>query len=167
MQNKIVILIENGFQDAEVIYPYYRLKEEFKVELVGVKKRWCKGKYGYWFKTEALDKIKNFDCVLIPGGNAPKKLARNKKVIEFVKKAYSNKKLIAAICHGPLVLIKAGVIKNKKVTCYKKIKNEVKKSGAKYFDKKVIVDDGIITSRKPDDLIDFCNAIIKWLKQKR
>ena len=87
----------------------------------------------------------------------------NKEVLDFVAEMHSNGKVVAAICHGLWVLVSAKILKGKRVTCFSAIKDDVMNAGAEYFDKEVVVDDNIITSRKPDDLPAFCREIIKAL----
>ena len=101
----------------------------------------------------------------MPGGFAPDKLRRYREVLELVKQMHDSGKLVAAICHGPWVLVSAGILKGKKVTCVSAIKDDVINAGAKYFDREVVVDANIVTSRKPDDLPAFCREIIKALSK--
>ncbi|MDD1777439.1 MAG: type 1 glutamine amidotransferase [Candidatus Helarchaeota archaeon] len=165
---RIVILIENLYEDLEVWVPYYRLTEEgAKVSLVGPEKKEFKGKYGYpaipdMSITEV--KVDEIDAVLIPGGFAPDFLRRYDAVINLVKSAAAAGKIIAAICHGPSVLVNADVLRGKKATSFMAIKADVINAGAKYLDQEVVRDGTLITSRKPQDLPAFCKTIIEALQ---
>ena len=164
---KVLIFAENYYEDLELWYPKIRLTEEgAKVVVAGTGEKAYKGKNGYPLDVDGNVKdykAKDFDAVIVPGGFAPDKLRRYKEVLDFVKEIYNNGKVVAAICHGPWVLVSAGILKGKKITCVNAIKDDVINAGAQYFDKEVVVDGNIITSRKPDDLPAFCREIIKAL----
>ena len=166
---KVLIFAENYYEDLELWYPKIRLTEEgAKVIVAGTGEKTYKGKNGYPLEVdgEVKDyKAKDFDAVIVPGGYAPDKLRRYKEVLNFVKEMYKSGKVVAAICHGPWVLVSAGILKGKKVTCVNAIKDDVINAGAQYFDQEVMVDGNIITSRKPDDLPAFCREIIKALSE--
>ena len=166
---KVLIFAENYYEDLELWYPKIRLTEEgAKVIVAGTGEKTYKGKNGYPLEVdgEVKDyKAKDFDAVIVPGGYAPDKLRRYKEVLNFVKEMYKSGKVVAAICHGPWVLVSAGILKGKKVTCVNVIKDDVINAGAQYFDQEVMVDGNIITSRKPDDLPAFCREIIKALSE--
>ncbi len=165
---RIVILIENLYEDLEVWVPYYRLTEEgAKVSLVGPEKKEFKGKYGYPATPDmSINEVKvnEVDAVLIPGGFAPDFLRRYDAIVNLVKTASANGKIIAAICHGPSVLVSADILRGKKATSFMAIKADVINAGAKYLDQEVVRDGTLITSRKPQDLPAFCKAIIEALE---
>jgi protease I len=165
---RIVILIENLYEDLEVWVPYYRLTEEgAKVSLVGPEKKEFKGKYGYpAIPDMSINEVKvdEIDAVLIPGGFAPDFLRRYDAIINLVKSAAAAGKIIAAICHGPSVLVNADVLRGKKATSFMAIKADVINAGAKYLDQEVVRDGILITSRKPQDLPAFCKTIIEALQ---
>lgn len=169
-EKRIFILTTHEFEDTELTYPQIRLKEECAdVKIVAPKKETLRGKHGQLIEPhmnleEALTKPLP-DCLIIPGGYAPDKLRTNGKALELVRKIYKNDKIIAAICHGPQVLISAGILEGKHVTCYKAIKDDVINAGAIYADKSVIKDENIITSRHLGDLPNFCEEIIKALSK--
>ena len=168
MTKKVLILVEKLFQDMEVLYPYYRLKEAgFEVKVAGTGEKTYKGKNGYPIKTDGHVKNfkpKDFDAVIIPGGWAPDYMRRNKEMVEFVKQMNKKNKLIAAICHAASLLISADVVKGRTMTCYFSVKDDVINAGANYVDKEVIVNGNLITSRQPKDLPAFCREIIKALQ---
>ncbi|MBI2659949.1 type 1 glutamine amidotransferase [Candidatus Woesearchaeota archaeon] len=166
---KVIILAESIYEDLELWYPKLRLIEEgAKVIVAGTGEKTYKGKNGYPLEVDGNVKdfeTKDFDAVIVPGGFAPDKLRRHKEVLDFVKQMHDAGKVVAAICHGPWVLVSAGILKGKKVTCVNAIKDDIANAGAQYFDKEVVVDGNIITSRKPDDLPAFCREIIKALSK--
>lgn len=167
---KVLILADNGFEDSELIYPYYRFQEAgYKVDVVGPKaKEIYTGKHGLTIKSdlspEAVD-IKDYVAVIIPGGRAPDHMRTNKGLVELVKKAFQGGKVIAAICHGPQLLIEAGIVKGRRATCYVSVATDLKNAGGIYEDKSVVVDGNLVTSRFPADLPNFCRETLKVLKK--
>lgn len=168
---KIVILVAEQFQDLEVMYPYYRMKEEGALVIVagtGSSQEYY-GKYGYPIKVNTTaDKLnlKDIDAIIIPGGWAPDFLRRYDFVNKLVKDAFYAEKVIAAICHAGSVLVSAGILKGKTATAFKAIKDDMVCAGANFVDKEVVIDVNLITSRTPDDLPAFCKAIISVLENK-
>jgi protease I len=166
--SKIAILVEDNYQVLEVWYPYLRLKEAgVDVLFVGTGKKEYKSKEGYPAQEDiSIKDIKaeDFQGVIIPGGYAPDILRRHKEIIEFVKAMYKENKLVAAICHGGWVLASAGILNGRKATGFFAIKDDLVNAGAEFFDKEVVVDDNLITSRNPYDLPAFCVKIIEFLK---
>ncbi len=167
---KIAVLVEDQYQVLEVWYPYLRLREEgIETVLVGTgRKKEYLSKDGYPVPEErSIKEIKasEFDGVVVPGGYAPDILRRDEKIVKLVKDIFEQKKLVAAICHGGWVLVSAGILKDKKATCFFAIKDDLVNAGAKYSDKEVVVDGNLITSRNPYDLPAFCAQIIKFLKK--
>lgn len=166
---KIAILIENVFDERELIYPYYRLLEEgFEVHLVGQKKDTIyKSKTGLTEKsTHGSDEIsaKDYDAVVIPGGFSPDYMRRTKATVDFVRDMYEANKIVAAICHAGWVLASAFDLKGKKLTSYFSIKDDMINAGAEYLDEEVVVDGNLITSRSPKDLPIFMKTILEKLK---
>ncbi len=168
---RIAILVDQIYQDLEVWYPYYRLKEE-GAEVVAVGARAGEtyhGKYGYPIVCEkSYDQAKadEFDGVVVPGGYAPDHIRRYALANQFVKDMDAQGKLVAAICHAGWVLVSAGILKGRRATCFSAIKDDVVNAGALYEDAEVVVDRNLVTSRKPDDLPAFCRAAIQVLKQQ-
>lgn len=170
MTKKAAILIEDNYQVLEVWYPYLRLKEEgIETVMVGTgRENQYYSKEGYPADEEiSIDNADagDFDCVIIPGGYAPDILRRNSSINEFVRDMFKQDKVVAAICHGPWVLVSAGVLKDMKSTSFYAIKDDVVNAGASWEDKEVIVDKNLITSRNPYDLPAFCSEIIRHIKQ--
>ena len=166
---KIAILIENMYEDAELLYPYYRLLEEgYEVLLVGTEKnKVYTGKYGYPMEsthTSRYVKAEDYDAVIIPGGYSPDFMRRCTDTINFVREMDRLKKPIAAICHGPWIMASACNLKRKRVTSFFAIKDDIINAGAQYVDEEVVVDGNLITSRTPKDLVVFVKTIIEKIK---
>ena len=169
MDQKIYILIDNTFQDEETLYPYYRFQEAgYKVEAVGPQKNEVySGKAGLKLKADLGPDEVNLSvaaAIIIPGGGAPDKLRTLPEMVKIVKDAFDSCIIIAAICHGPQMLIEADIVKGLKVTAYAGIAKDLKNAGAEYINRSVVVDANIITSRKPADLPDFCKSTLELLK---
>ena len=103
------------------------------------------------------------DALVIPGGYSPDALRINPKVLELVRHYADSGKVVAAICHGPQVLISAGLAKGRRMTAYAAVRDDLINAGAQYVDEPVVVDGRTVTSRVPDDLPEFCRAIIELL----
>jgi protease I len=165
---KIVVLIENNYQDLEFWVPYYRLKEEgAEVTVVGSgSSRTYTSKYGYPVEVEKEAKdidVSKYDGVVIPGGYAPDLMRRYPDMVRIVREAHQNGKVISAICHAGWMLVSAGILKGKKATGFFAIKDDLVNAGANYVDAEVVRDGNLITSRKPDDLPAFCRETIEAL----
>jgi protease I len=168
----IAILVEDKYQVLEVWYPYLRLKEAgFNPVLVGPGVNSVyQSKEGYPATPEISIKdlsVDDVDGVVVPGGYAPDRLRRYDTVNTFVNKVFNQGKLTAAICHGGWVLVSAGILKARKATCFFAIKDDIINAGAHYTDEEVVCDRNLITSRKPEDLPAFMNAIINFLGRNR
>ena len=166
---RIALLVEDLYQDQEVWYPYYRLKEAGAgIVVIGTgSKSEYKGKYGYPITPETTAEqvsASEFDAVIVPGGYAPDILRRYPAVIRLVKEANAQGKIIGAICHAGWVLCSAGILRGKTVTCFSAIKDDVVNAGATFVDREVVRDGNLITSRKPDDLPAFMRTIIEALE---
>jgi len=158
---KILILLEKGVEDSEFIYPYYRFQEEgFKVDIVAPKaKKEYIGKHGVPFISE----LSPDDVDLDDYGQAPDRLRIHRDIVELVSAANSKGKVIAAVCHGPQLLIEADIVRGKKVTSWPLVRTDLRNAGANVIDEASVVDRNIVTSRSPDDLPDFCRETIKLL----
>ena len=165
---KVVILIENNYQDLEFWVPYYRLKEEgVEVTVVGSgSSHTYTSKYGYPVEVEKEAKdidVSKYDGVIIPGGYAPDLMRRYPDMVRIVREAHQKGKVISAICHAGWMLVSAGILKGKKATGFFAIKDDLVNAGANYVDAEVVRDGNLITSRKPDDLPAFCRETIEAL----
>ncbi len=170
---KILIFIENDFEDSEFIYPYYRLQEEgYKLDIVAPKaNQKYVGKHGVSFTSELSPeqvRLGDYDAVVIPGGKAPDRMRLSEGLIDIVKEADQMGLVIAAVCHGPQMLISADIIRGRHVTGWPSIWVDLKNAGAKVVEGQSSVTDGnIVTSRQPADLPDFCAATIVLLGSQR
>ncbi|MBC7927016.1 MAG: type 1 glutamine amidotransferase [Bryobacteraceae bacterium] len=165
---RIAIIVDNVYQEMEVWYPLYRLKEAgAEVVTVGaIAGHTYSSKLGYpCIADKAYDEVKGaeFDGVIVPGGFAPDHIRRHPRAIEFVKEVDQASKLVAAICHGPWVLCSTGSLKGKRTTCFFSIKDDVVNAGGIYEDSEVVVDGSLVTSRKPEDLPAFLKSCIEVL----
>jgi len=169
--NNVVIITGPGFEDSEVIFPYFRLQEEgYSVDVVTSNDLPVTGKHGYpqepTIKISELGK-KKYDLVVIPGGNeAPDRVRQVKEILDFVKQMYKKGKVISSICHGPWVLISAGIIKGKNATCYKGMKDDLINAGAFYREVPYVIDGNIITSDHPRNLGVWMKTTISLLRKK-
>src|SRR6266581_1681877 len=166
---KIAILVDNMYQEREVWYPYFRFQEA-GAEVVAVGANAGKtytSKCGYPIVADkSYDQVRaqDFDGVIIPGGYAPDHIRRHAKANQLVKDIDAAGKLVASICHGPWVLCSAGgMLKGRKATSFFAIKDDVVNAGADWVDAEVVVDNNLVTSRKPEDLPAFCKASIQVL----
>lgn len=163
---RAAVLVEQQYQEMEVWYPVYRLREAgCKVTLVGPEAgKTYPSKLGYPAKSDkAAEDVSaaDFDILVIPGGFAPDFLRRSEAVIRFTAAMAEQGKVVAAICHGPWVLCSTPALKGRKATCFFAIKDDVKNAGANYVDAEVVRDGNLVTSRKPDDLPAFMQAIFQ------
>lgn len=168
---KILLLTENGFEDRELMYPYYRFQEAgYNVIVVGPKaKETYNGEHGLTITSDLSPADVNIDDyvgVIVPGGRGPDRMRINKGMVKLIKDAAQKGKVVAAICHGPQLLIEADVVKNKRMTCYMSVATDLKNAGAIYEDKSVVVDGTFVTSRFPADLPDFCREALRVLGKK-
>ncbi len=168
MSKRAVIITGPGFQDEEYVYPYYRLLEAgFKVDVATKDGAVVIGKYGNparaTMPTTDLD-AHNFDMVLVPGGfEAPDRVRLLPEVLQFIREMDSAGKLVASICHGPWVLISAGITRGRKMTGYWSIEADIRNSGADYQHKvPVVIDKNLITSPHYNDNPAFMKAVVNY-----
>ncbi len=164
------VLVEQQYQEMEVWYPIYRLREAgCKVTVVGPESgQSYPSKLGYPCRADkgARDvRADDFDVIVIPGGFAPDYLRRHDAILKLVSAMAEQGKVVAAICHGPAVLCSTQALKGKKATCFFAIKDDVINAGATYLDAEVVRDGNLITSRKPDDLPAFMREIGQAVKE--
>ncbi|KUK95848.1 MAG: Peptidase C56 family protein [Parcubacteria bacterium 32_520] len=166
---KVAILVENLYEDQELWYPYYRLKEAgYEVKVVGPEKKTYYSKHQYPVAADfSIEEVRadDFIGVVIPGGYAPDHLRRYPKILGFVRKIFEKDGLVAAICHAAWVPISAGILNEKDATCFFAIKDDLINAGANYLDQEVVVDHHLVTSRTPNDLPAYLPAILKVLEE--
>ena len=165
----ILIFVGDDYEDLELQYPRYRLLEAGAgVTIAGQEMgRTYKGKHGYPCAADAaIDMMEapDFDGVLIPGGWMPDKLRRDRKVLELVRQFDAAGKLIASICHGPWINISAKVVKGVHYTSTPALMDDLRNAGAIWEDAPVVVDRHHVSSRRPDDLPQFCQALLQVLE---
>ncbi|MBF0549415.1 MAG: type 1 glutamine amidotransferase [Deltaproteobacteria bacterium] len=167
---RIIILAEEMYNENELWYPYYRLREAgAEVTLVGSgSSDIYKGKTGMPVKVDtSAERISfvEYDGIIIPGGYAPDFMRRYPAMVNLVRNLFEQGRVVAAICHAGWMLCSADILKGRTVTCFFAIKDDMIHAGARYIDKEVVVDGNLITSRKPDDLPAFMRAVITALQQ--
>lgn len=167
----VLILIDDDYEDLEVMYPKYRLQEAgYKVVVAGPEaNRQYVAKHGYPCTSDiSISDVQERDFlgVICPGGWAPDKLRRSQKVKALVAQFWNSGKLVAAICHGGWIPISAGVYKGVHVTGSPGIKDDLINAGAVFEDAPVVVDGQSVSSRKPDDLPAFMPAVLAVLAKQ-
>ena len=168
---RIAILAEEEFEDSELIVPMWGMKNAgAKVLIVGSgSKEIYRGKRGtVAIRVDATaDKVRaeDFDAIIVPGGRAPARMRQHKSMVDLIKKANELGKVIAAVCHGPQLLIAAGIVKGRRLTSWPTVAAELTDAGAEWIDEAVVRDGNFITSRKPADLPRFNKAIIETMRE--
>jgi protease I len=167
---RILILVGDIYEDLELWYPKLRLAEAGADVVVAGERADTNytGKHGYACVSDAsiaLMRSADFDGLVIPGGFMPDKLRRDEDVLQLVRDFDADGKLIAAICHGGWIPISAGVYRGVRVTGSRGIKDDLVNAGAVWEDAPVVIDRHFVTSRKPDDLPDFCRGILQVMQQ--
>jgi protease I len=173
---KIAILATNGFEQSELEVPRDALKAAgAAVEIISLQqgeiKGWDEKDWGRPVKVDkTLDQASagDYDALVLPGGQINPDLLRvEPKALAFIKGVFDAKKVVAAVCHAPWLLVETGIAKGRRMTSYKSIKTDIANAGAKWEDSEVVVDQGIITSRNPGDLKAFSAKIIEEVKEGR
>lgn len=171
---RVAILVASGFEQSEFEEPLKALKENgAKVEIISLKKgkikAWKDKNWGDEFTADlAIEDADsdNYDALVLPGGVInPDTLRSNEEVVSFVKDFMEDEKPVAAICHGPWTLIETGLLKGRRMTSYKSIKTDLVNAGVEWVDEQVVVDDGLVTSRSPEDLPAFCAKMIEEIAE--
>lgn len=167
---RVAVLIENLFDERELLYPYYRLLEEgYLVDLVGSDKDTVySSKIGLTEKSTHASRdisAEDYDGVVIPGGYSPDQMRKCQATIDFVREMDKADKPIASICHAGWILASACDIKGKTLTSTPTIKDDLINAGANYVDEEVVVDGNLITSRNPNDLPAFLKNIVAKLEE--
>jgi protease I len=171
---KVAILVEDGFEQIELTSPKEALeKAGAKTHIISPKRDKVKGwDHTQWGKELPVDvsldqaNANEYDALLLPGGVMnPDKLRINKQAVQFVRSFFDQGKPVAAICHAPWLLVEADVVNGRKVTSYPSLQTDLKNAGAKWVDQEVIVDNGLVTSRKPDDLPAFNRKMVEEIAE--
>ncbi|MFD2872346.1 type 1 glutamine amidotransferase domain-containing protein [Mucilaginibacter ximonensis] len=171
---RVAVLTEEGFEQVELTSPVEALKDAgATVEIISPKggsiKAWDHTDWGIEVdvtKTLSEANPDDYDALVLPGGVLnPDKLRQNKEAVAFASAFLNEGKPVAAICHGPQTLIETGMLKGRKLTSYPSLQTDLKNAGAEWVDEEVVVDNGLITSRKPDDLPAFNKKMIEEIAE--
>lgn len=171
---KVAILTETGFEEVELTSPKSELEAAgAQVDIISPQKEKVKAwNHDHWTIELPVDvniedaDPDNYDALMLPGGVLnPDKLRLNEKSVEFAQRFFEDSKPIAAICHGPQLLIETGMIHGRNLTSYPSLKTDLQNAGALWSDREVIVDNGLVTSRSPKDLPAFNKKMIEEIKE--
>ncbi len=175
LNNKTVaIVVADGFEESEFTKPLEALKDAgAKVDVISLKagkvKAWAEKNWGKEYtvdKAIANADADDYDALVLPGGVMnPDQLRVNEQVVDFVSGFMDEGKPIAAICHGPWTLIETGKLQGKTMTSYPSIKTDLVNAGAEWVDEEVVVDNGLVTSRRPADLPAFCKKMVEEIAE--
>lgn len=173
---KVAVIVADGFEESEFTKPVEALKGAgAQVDVISLKagkvKAWSEKDWGGEYNVDkTIDAVKeaDYDALVLPGGVMnPDQLRANAEVVGFVTDFMTSGKPVAAICHGPWTLIETGKLKGKKMTSYHSIKTDLINAGADWVDEEVVVDHGLVTSRKPEDLEAFCQKMLEEIAEGR
>jgi protease I len=177
LQNKrVAALVDNGFEQSELVEPRKALEAAgVRVDVISPQSGKVKGwKHTDWGDEVTVDrprdgaKAGDYDALLLPGGVMnPDKLRINKTAVQFVKHFVDSGKPIAAICHGPWTLIEAGAVKGRRMTSWPSLATDLRNAGADWVDQECVVDKGLVTSRKPDDIPAFNKKMLEEIAEGR
>lgn len=169
-KGRVACLLGDGFEDSEFRVPYDRLQAAgYKVEIIGADVgKELKGKSGKETvkveKSIADARPEDYQALLIPGGHSPDHIRADARFVEFTRRFNDLKRPLAAVCHGPQLLMTAGLVKGRTLTAWQTVQDDLRLAGARVLDEPVVTEGWWITSRKPDDLPQFSDAIIQALE---
>jgi protease I len=168
---RALIASANGFEESELLVPYYRLLEEgFEVDVASTRRGAIHGKHGYPVRANLSLRDaapERYDLLVIPGGKAPHFLQVHPDALSLVKRFFEAGKLLAAICHGPEVLAAAGVLAGRRATGHAALAAGLAQAGARFEDSDVVADGNLVTSRGPADLPAFMRAVLRLLRERQ
>jgi deglycase len=173
---RVAVLAADMFEWVELAEPWRALEEAgAKVEVVSLKPGEIQGfnhfdKAGTWKVDKTVEEVSadDYDALLLPGGvGNPDILRTDENAVEFVRAFFEQGKPVAAICHGPWMLVEAGVVRGRTLTSWPSLRTDIRNAGGEWVDEEVVVDDGLVTSRKPDDLPAFCARMIEEFAKGR
>ena len=173
-QKRVAIITENGFEEVELTSPKKAMEDAgIKVDIVSTEQGKVKAwNHDHWSIELPVDvnladaNPFDYDALMIPGGVInPDKMRTQKEYVNFAKDFMESGKPVAAICHGPQLLIETGLLHGRKMTSYPSIKTDLKNAGAEWFDKEVVVDNGFVTSRSPKDLEAFNKKLLEEIRE--
>jgi len=167
---KVAILAADGFELAELMEPKQALEQAgARTRVVSISTNALKGwEHDHWADTLPVDEpvqsasVNEFDALLIPGGvMSPDKLRMHAQAVQFVRSFFDAGKPVASICHGPWMLAEADVVRGRTVTSWPSLKTDIRNAGGRWVDEEVVVDSGLVTSRKPDDIPAFNRKMVE------
>jgi len=173
---KVAILATNGFEQAELLEPRKALEEQGATTQVispqkGSIKGWNEKNWGQDVPVDVLlesARADDYDALLLPGGVMnPDHLRMNPQAVDFVRQFFSAGKPVAAICHGPWMLVEAGVVRGRTLTSWPSLQTDIRNAGGKWVDQEVVIDHGLVTSRKPADIPAFNKKMVEEIKEGR
>jgi protease I len=173
-QKRVAIITENGFEEVELTNPKKAMEDAgIKVDILSTEQGKVKAwNHDHWSIELPVDvnladaNPFDYDALMIPGGVInPDKMRTQKEYINFAKDFMESGKPVAAICHGPQLLIETGLLGGRKMTSYPSIRTDLKNAGAEWFDKEVVVDKGLVTSRSPKDLDAFNRKLLEEIRE--
>jgi protease I len=161
---RALIVSADGFEDSELRVPLLGLRQEgIAVEVASIRPGRIRGKHGDEVEVDRLlEEVRpeEYDLLVLPGGKAPALLRGERKALEIARAFMAANKPVAAICHGPQILVSAGVLRGRRATCYHTVAAELRNAGALYEDREVVLDGNLVTARQPADLPAFMRATI-------
>ena len=170
-QGRVALLLGAGFEDSEFRVPYDRARQAgYQVDIIGPKAgmelKGYKGKETVK-ADKGIDEVRPEDYLglLIPGGQSPDHLRVDQRFVDFVKRFDASKRPLAAVCHGPQLLLSARLVRGRTLTAWSTVQGDLEQAGANVKDEQVVVDQNWITSRKPDDLDAFSEAFVQALRK--
>ncbi|WP_048306438.1 type 1 glutamine amidotransferase domain-containing protein [Halomonas sp. PR-M31] len=173
---RVAILATHGFEESELSVPKAKLENQgMTVHVIAPDTKgiraWTETDWGETYEVDkSLDDADSTDyhALMLPGGLFnPDTLRQNDKALDFVRHFFEAGKPVGAICHAPWILINAGVVEGRKMTSYPSVSQDLKNAGAEWVDEQVVVDSGLVTSRKPDDLDAFCHKLVEEINEGR
>lgn len=169
---RIAMPVAAGFEDSEFTVPCQRLREAGHEVIVfgpeaGEVVEGKRGRARAEIQATPGDlDVEEIDALVIPGGHSPDRLRTDRDLVAWIRRFFDTGKLIAAICHGPLLLIEAEVVESRALTSWPSIRKDLENARARWIDQDLVEDANLITSRKPDDLEVFCKAILERLRRR-
>lgn len=164
---KVLLITYDNCDDSEVLYPLFRMREAgYTVDVASMEKRTIKAKYHFTVDADLLlEEVDpaGYAGLILPGGTAPEKIRQRDEALAITRYFDKNGLPIAAICHGPLILISAGTLRGRKCTCYPGIRDDLINAGGIYENSEVVVDANLVTSRRPEDLPAFMREFVALL----
>jgi protease I len=169
---RVAVLAEALYEDLELWYPFYRLREAgADVFIVGSGSATTyQSKHGYPVTVDAEAETVSagqFDAIIVPGGYAPDHMRRHPAMVDLVREAHEQGKIIAAICHAGWMLASANIVRGRTVTSFRSIRDDLVNAGAQWVDREVVRDGNLITSRTPTDLPAFMRTVVAALTERR